>query len=120
MKRWIGPWLIGVSVLHTLFAIVVFHRPYSALIDRGFVNAVGSDPMTGAVVWFFLFGIALFLCGVAVYALERASVPTPKLLGWGLLVLAVLGVTLMPASGFWLVLPPAIAIVLRKQHGLAR
>lgn len=115
MKQWIGRWLVGVSVLHTLFAIVAFRGVYSALFDRGFVNAVGSDPISSAAVWFFLFGPALFLCGIAVSALERSSQPLPKLLGWGLLLLAVLGIALMPASGFWLVLPPAVAILLRKQ-----
>ena len=30
MKQWIGRWLVGVSVLHTLFAIVAFRGVYSA------------------------------------------------------------------------------------------
>lgn len=115
MKQWIGRWLVGVSVLHMLFAIATFRGVYSAMFDRGFVNAVGGDPLSSAAVWFFLFGPALFLCGIAVSALERSSRPVPKLLGWGLLLLAVLGIALMPASGFWLVLPPAVAILLRKQ-----
>jgi hypothetical protein len=115
MKHWIGRWLIGVSVLHSLFAVSVFHTAYSALIARGFVNAIGNDARAGAAVWFFLFGVALFLCGIAVSALERSSLPVPRTLGWGLLVLGFLGIALMPASGFWLVLPPALAILFRRQ-----
>ena len=115
MKRWIGRWLIAVSAAHTLFAIFVFHSTLSSIIERGVFNTIGNDPMTGAVVWFVLFGVVLFICGLAVSALEKSSPnPLPTSLGWSLLALSILGVVLMPASGFWLVLPPALAIFLRK------
>lgn len=35
------------------------------------------------------------------------------------LALALVGVALMPASGFWLLLPPVCAILLRKPRPLA-
>lgn len=115
MKHWIGRWLIAVSVAHTLFAIIVFRSVLSSIIQSGVFNTVGSDPMTGVVVWFVLFGAMLFICGLAVSALERSSPNAlPASLGWSLLGLTVLGVVLMPASGFWLALPPALAIILRK------
>lgn len=115
MKNWIGRWLIGVSIIHTLFALAVFHRVLAAIVRRGVFDTVGNDPMVGAVVWFVLFGLALFIVGLAVSSLERASSGVlPKSLGWSLLALAVLGVVLMPASGFWLAFPPAIAVLLRK------
>ena len=114
MKHWIGRWLIAVAVIHTLFAIVVFRSVLFSIIQRGVFNTVGNDPMTGVVVWFVLFGAVLFICGLAVSALERSSPNLPASLGWSLLALSVLGVVLMPASGFWLAFPPALAILLRK------
>ena len=117
MKLWIGRWLVGVSILHTAFAVVVFGKVLASVVQRGVFNAVGSDPMTAAVVWFVLFGAVLFVCGLAVNALELASPdPLPKSIGGSLLALATLGVLLMPASGFWLVFPPAIAILARKPN----
>ena len=117
MRRWIGRWLIAVSVVHTLFAAVVFRSTLSSIIQRGVFNTVGEDPMLGAVVWFVLFGVALFICGLAVSALEQStSNPLPLSLGWSLLALSVLGVVLMPASGFWLAFPPALAILLRRSR----
>jgi len=117
MKRWIGRWLIGVSIIHTLFAVVVFGKVLLSVVQRGVFNTVGTDPMVGAVVWFVLFGAALFICGLVVSTLERSSpTPLPKSLGWSLLALATLGVILMPASGFWLVFPPAIAVLARKSN----
>ena len=78
------------------------------------VDGAGTT-VTGAVAWFVLFGIVLFICGLAVPALGRStSIPLPRSLGWILLALVALGLAFMPASGFWLAIPPAVAIVLRK------
>ena len=73
MKIWIGRWIMGVSIIHTLFAIVVFKSVLASIVSRGVFNAVGADPLTGAVVWFVLFGIVLFVCGMATSALELAT-----------------------------------------------
>jgi Family of unknown function (DUF6463) len=117
MKKWIGRWLIGVSALHTFFAVAVFGEVLASIIKRGVFNTVGADPMTGAVVWFVLFGAMLFVCGLAVAELEKSlSGQLPKIIGWSLLTLATVGVVLMPKSGFWLVFPPAIAVLVKKAN----
>jgi hypothetical protein len=116
MTHWIGRWLIGVSILHTLFATVVFHKTLLIIVQRGVFNVVGTDPMIAAVVWFVLCGAAMFIGGLAISALERASGTVPKSIGWSLLVYAIIGVVLMPASGFWLIFPPAIAVLLKKTN----
>lgn len=115
MKYWIGPWLVGVSIVHTLFVVTVFHNILVSMVRRGVFNTVGADPRVGALAWSVFFGIAIFICGLAVSALERStSGQLPKSLGWSLLALAALGAALMPASGFWLAFPPAIAVIARK------
>jgi hypothetical protein len=113
MKPWIGAWLIAVAALHTVFALVVFGDPLRGLLARGLFDAIGGDLRSAVAAWFLLFGLLLFVFGLAVAALERAGGPLPASLGWSLLGLALLGVVLMPASGFWLAFPPAIAILLR-------
>lgn len=116
MKQWIGRWLIGVSIIHTVFAFAVFSKTLNTIVQRGVFNTVGGDPMTAAVVWFVLFGLVLFISGLAISALEKASAgDLPKSIGWSVLALAVLGVVLMPESGFWLAFPPAIAVLIRKR-----
>jgi hypothetical protein len=114
-KHWIGSWIIGVSILHTAFALFVFRSTLAAILQRGVFNVVGTDPMTAAVVWFVLFGAALFICGLLIQQLEKAtSGKLAKSIGWSLLFMSVIGVVLMPDSGFWLIFPPAIAVLLRK------
>lgn len=116
MRYWKGSWLMGVAVIHTGFSVAVFGDELREVAARGVFDSVGSDPMVGAVAWFVLFGVVLFICGLAVAALDHATLgELPKPLGWSLLALATLGVVLMPASGFWLAFPPAIAMLIRKE-----
>lgn len=115
MKRWIGNWLMGVAVLHTAFAVAVHGGVLRSIGERGVFNTVGGDPLTGAVAWFVLFGVLLFACGLAVSALEKAGAPMPRSLGVCMLALTALGVLLMPASGFWLAFPPAIALLVKAR-----
>lgn len=113
-RTWIGHWLMGVAALHTLFAALVFGRVLLKIAERGLFNSVGTDPMVGAAVWFVLFGFAFALFALAVTPLERTGQSAPlRKLGFGLLLLCGLGIVLMPASGFWLAIVPALAM-LRK------
>lgn len=113
MKVWKGRWLIAVSAIHTAFAVAVFHPQLADIAARGVFDTVGTDPLTGAVVWFVLFGIMLFIAGLAIHHLEIQSAPLPRSLGASVLALAALGIVLMPASGFWLALPAGFAMVAR-------
>ncbi len=113
-RVWIGHWLMAVAALHTLFAVVFFKQSILSVVRRGVFDTVGDDLMTAATVWFLLFGAVLALLALAVTTLERAG-QTQALnrVGLGTLVLAGVGVVLMPASGFWLAIPAAIAMVRR-------
>jgi hypothetical protein len=116
MQRWIGYWVMVVAVLHTVFAVVMFGNELSSIVQRGVFNTVQGNLKTAATVWFFLFSGMLFICGLALRHLEATSSgPLPKSLGWGLLVMGLVGVVLMPTSGFWLIFPAALAILIFKQ-----
>jgi len=102
------------SALHTAFAVILFGDVLGEIFKRGLFDSVGDNPTIGAVVWFILFGALLCLCGMIVWKLERTTKGVlPGSLGWSLLALAILGVVLMPDSGFWLAFPPAIAVLVR-------
>ena len=114
-KIWIGRWLILVAIVHTLFAIVVFDKVFLDIVQRGVFNTVGNDPMTAAAVWFLLFGAVLALMGMAIHSLEQNNnFTSARALGVGTLLLSLTGILLMPASGFWLALPAAFALMRKK------
>ena len=116
MKRWIGRWMIGTSILHTLFAIIVFWDGWITIVENGIFDTVKQDFVMGTTVFFFLWGLLYFVFGLVIDALEKKEIsPLPKSLGWGLLIHAIIAVVLVPKSGFWLLFPPAVAIIMNKK-----
>jgi hypothetical protein len=120
MKRWIGRWFMVVAVLHTALAFVMFKQEGLELLQMGVYNGVLGSPTRGKAAWFTLFGVLLFLFGMVVDVLERAALRVPFSVAIGILALAGAGVLLMPHSGFWLVLPPAVAILVGQVRGASR
>jgi hypothetical protein len=111
-KIWIGRSLILVAILHTLFAGVFFGKVFLNIVQGGVFDTVGQDPMTSAAVWFLLFGAVLTLMGMAIHTLEQSSnFSSARAIGAGTLLMTILGIVLMPDSGFWLVLPAAFGLL---------
>ena len=114
MKHWRGYWLIAVAFIHTVFALVMFANDYKSLYDNGIINSITSVQVHAAV-WFFLFGQVLFIVGLLVHHYERAlGNQFPLSISINLLLLTLIGVVLMPDSGFWLVFPVVFSMLLSK------
>lgn len=114
MKQWKGKWVIAVAVLHTLFALVSFGPKYLEILRAGFIGGVNSLE-TALAAWFLLFGALLFALGQSVYYLEQSNTKISTSLAACLLLLTLVGVSLMPVSGFWLLFPPIIALFIEKE-----
>jgi len=113
-----GRWIIGVSALHTLFGLFAFAPILQTMLGAGLWNSVGTDAMRGAVAWFLISGGFMLICGLAVDACEGANGDRPlRAVGWSLLIVTLITIVLMPVSGAWLFLPPAIAMMRRGKRG---
>ena len=114
-KIWIGHWVLGVAALHVAFGAVMGAGVMRGMLERGLFNSVDGNPMAMAITWFMLFGVPLALLGMTITALERAQAleAVARPMGWALLALLAVCALLMPMSGFWLFLPPAIALLRR-------
>ena len=114
---WIGKWLIATAIVHALVGVALGGDILIGIVKRGMFNTVpDTDPLTGMVVWFMLFSAPFAMLGMAVDTLERAErFPRAFALGLGTAFMALLGVVLMPVSGFWVVFPPAIGLMLRSK-----
>ena len=114
MKRWIGIWLMTIAVAHTLVGSIVFFRPLQDIILDGVYNAVGGDFARKTAVWFLTVGFLLFLFGAVIDYLERQKFKfNSRSIGLVFFIISATGVILIPNSGFWLLLPPAIGLILR-------
>lgn len=115
-RAWIGYWLLGVAALHTVVGALMFHADLFAIVRDGVWDTVGEDPRRAGVVFFLLVGLWFVLQGLAVTALERSGdLPALRQQGYGLLVVSLVSVVLMPSSGFWL-FAPAIWTLLRSRR----
>jgi hypothetical protein len=115
MKTWISKWLIFVSAGHTAFGVMFFGNTYVEMFSKGLVGSVNSEG-TAAAAWFMLFGFLLFILSLLISVIEKhETLEVPNLIAILLFTLTTIGVTLMPASGFWLVYPAVIGIVLNNK-----
>lgn len=118
MKAWISKWLIFVSIGHTVVGIMLFGSVYMEMISQGLIGSVNSEK-TAAAAWFLLFGFLLFITSLLVSVIEKHNtLQIPNSIGASLFTLTTIGVILMPASGFWLVYPAVIGIVLKNKKAL--
>lgn len=102
---------MATAVLHMLLGIVVFWQPLQAIVMSGVINSITPHYDRGMVFWFLLFGGLLWLLGHMTQWIETRYSDVPRSLGWGLLGIALIGILVMPVSGFWLVIPQAYLLL---------
>lgn len=114
--RWIGRTVLGVAVVHTLFGAVFFRGIVMELVREGLVATISDQPDRGAVFWFFYTGFALALIGAWMDEREAEARRFPAYLVAGLAALTAGGLLIMPASGFWLLIPPSVGAIVRNRR----
>ncbi|MEO1261347.1 MAG: DUF6463 family protein [Bacteroidota bacterium] len=114
MKNWIGLSIVAIGGIHTVFGIVFLRPTLLELWQEGLFNTVNGQPVREACFWFLFAGAAMAMIGALVNHLEKQGTSFPRFLGWSLLTIAVSVVFIMPASGGWLMLVPAIGALLKN------
>ena len=128
MRRFVGPLLMATGVLHLVSGFVFYPGPLFAIAGDGFLNAVEPDVAFStfdrlaafAAFWYMIFGVMLLMLGGLTHWAQAQTGTLPALLGWSLLALGVVGVIVMPASGFWLALPQAVLMLVVARQGRSR
>jgi Family of unknown function (DUF6463) len=110
VRRWVGRYLIAVGLVHSAAGIVLYWQPLVAIIRAGAWNSIDPHFDRNTVFWFLVAGVLVVMIGGLVDWLESRRLVPPRFLGYGLAAFAVVGVFLMPISGFWLFLPAAAAL----------
>ena len=127
----VGTMLVAIAVVHQVVGVAIGvgldpstkfpgAPPLIAMAREGIIASVGtSDPWRGAITWFLLWGFVFALVGLLAHQVERAGGVLSRAFALSLAALCLLGVALMPVSGFWLGFGPAY-LALRRAGGAAR
>jgi len=115
-----GLLFLSIGVIHNLCGIAVGlgapgitpaalggRRLLVEMFSQGLFGAVEPDPWRMILFWFLFFGLLAMMLGWVLHRVERAGHAVPRVVAWHMGALALAGVLLIPASGFWLVLPVA-------------
>lgn len=107
-----GYLLIGTGVIHNLIGFVMCKDVLLRILNSGVVNSINTEMDRNAVFWFLFSGFMMMILGKLMQDYSKHSQkPLPVSLGYYLLVLTVVGCVMMPVSGFWIVLPQAVLII---------
>lgn len=117
MCRYVGELLIGIGILHTLTGILGFRPTFAAIARDGVFDTIGGDVERQAALWFTLAGLMLVVLGLFMRWTLRRTGSLPRSLGWGVLSIAVIGIVLMPRSGFWSLVPVGLLAIVSAERG---
>jgi hypothetical protein len=114
---WIGRSFIIIGVIHTLAGLIFFGDVFGPILRDGVFRTVGpgTPPDRGIAFWFFMTGFMALIVGLPLDQLERHGIQFPASLPWVLLVIAIVGCIMIPASGFWLLGAPIVGMFLRQR-----
>ncbi len=115
MKNKNGLFILVIGALHLILGIIKFKTPlYQMFIEGLFNTAIGAE--RGWAVWFIITGVLLVCLGLTIKQLELSNHPPPMSLGWVLLFTSIVGIVLIPISGFWILLIPSVRILFNKTN----
>ncbi len=123
MRRLSGPLLMATGVLDLLYVLVFHFRQLAAIAQDGFFDAVELHPAQldrETAFWHLTFGTTVLILGALAHWAQARTGSLPASLGWSLLALGALGAVgavLMPVSGFWVVLPQAVLVLVVARRG---
>lgn len=112
----VGRLLMAIALGHAVVGVALFQAPLAAMLRDGLFDSVRPSLASGvpssfdraAAFWFLLFAPALFMLGQIVErAAARRDGPLLSLIGWHLLAIGLIGVVVIPISGFWTLLAVA-------------
>lgn len=111
--------LIGISVLHLTLFLWFGRRVLAAIAGEGFWDTIDPIRDRQMLFWAFMTGVFGLMLGALALWIETQGKRLPALLGWALLAVSLIAGVLMPVSGGWLFLIPAVLILVGARRARA-
>ena len=114
--KYSGILLFATGILHCIVGVAVGKDYLWGIAKEGFFNTAHEDDLSrGLAFWFLICGVVIIILGHLLhYYIKKEQQPAPKLLGYWLLGLGLIGGIIAPVSGFWLFIPQALIIIYAK------
>ncbi len=111
--------LIAIGFLHLLLFLWFGRRVLGAVASEGFWNTIDPIRDRQMIFWALMTGVFGLLFGQLAFWVETHGRRLPAFIGWELIAVTLVVGVLMPASGGWLFLIPALLVLLgaRKASG---
>jgi hypothetical protein len=108
----IGNFIMITGVLHLITGVVISWDAVIEIFHSGIVNTVDETPERFGFFWFEISGLLVLLIGSFLqHYLDEYQKPIPKLYGYYLLIIAIIGCVLEPLSGFYVYVPISLLII---------
>ena len=125
--RRLGEAVIATGVVHNVLGGYLYRRQLAAMARDGLLNSA-SDARLSTVdgerrhtaFWFLMGGLAFITLGASIRRSAATGEPVAPALGPGMTAMGALGATVMPVSGFWLLLAEGVAATYLRRHGWPR
>ncbi|WP_120496156.1 DUF6463 family protein [Kiloniella sp. EL199] len=116
-QRWVGRWIMAVAITHIVLTFILFPTQIAFIFMNGFFDMGITNYEISNTVWFFFFGMPLFLVGLMIDRDEKKNTMPPfqEVLLFTLVCMTALGIMLIPASGFWLMVPAVFGFYLKNK-----
>ena len=112
LSRNSGYLLIATGVIHNLLGFVMGKDVLLQILNSGVINSINTEMDRNAIFWFLFSGFMMMILGKLMQDyIKHFNKALPVSLGHYLLALTIVGCIIMPISGFWIVLPQAVLII---------
>lgn len=115
--RYTGLIFMLTGILHVVTGVVVFRHLFNAMVAMGLVNSAREPVDHQLAFWFTFTGLVMGLTGYLMdWVVRQKGLVLPGTFGYVLTGLCVVGIVLIPPSGFWLVLPQGIYLIIHSRR----
>jgi hypothetical protein len=116
MKAWIGKTLFLIGIVHTIVGIAFYKAILGSMVDEGLFGtiSISGDYDRDAAFWFLFAGFMLMIIGALINWFENHNQAVPKFVEWSMTIITIVGIVIMPASGFWLLILPIFGLFYRR------
>ena len=97
--------MFALGVGHIVVGLVFFKRQFASAAGEGWIGRFQGVDSRRLAFWFTVFGPLVMMGGqIAVHAVQAGDLGLLRLIGYYLVAVALMGVTALPKSPFWVAL----------------